>query len=696
MMNSATTITPAVPAVRPESTRAGVTPQQVGDQEEMMRSAARILAQGGTKADVADYFYKGYGVRLNGYTPEAETPSTVRGLSMNALQGLTFGFGDEAMGAMLGLLTGTGAGAGIDDYRAELQKFNDENPVKGFGAEIGGAAMLAPFIGGQNLPTLAGRMWAGAKLGAAGGAAFGAGNAEGGLSERAKGAVFGAGLGLAAGALSPVLMFGGGTLLKPFVQNMQRHMAWTDRLRGRAVGSTASNTARRLAAEAISQDYGGDFAAIERELDRLVKTGAPVTFADLVKENGDQFFKAALALRGPGKQRAIEELMTRQADQGDRIAGKLFRTLRLGSENAYDAADDLMASRLSMSQRYYRAAHGREVPVPAEVVKLLNDPVGQKAYEAGRLLASHEDLFNAGNQGALKVPPLALDEKTGKFVGQTLPIRALDYMKRGLDELIEKAGGGESSMGRQSARVWRKGLNDALDAIDNPDWKKGRAIWRGQTEMAEALELGKGGGALTAGGTASPRFTSKAPEIIAKELKGLTGGEREMYKLGAAQDVAEYLAQTTAEAPNAAGKMGGKMYGNSQRKIEKQVRALFDDQSAADEFMDYVNAEARISKVTGNLPTRGSQTAGLAEQMGELTGKGSALRTVADVTLTPILNRSRAGWTDAISDEVANVALKGLNGPDELRAFLASLKPVAPRSSRAVPVAVGQQAAQIR
>lgn len=689
-MNSATTI---IPAVRPESSRAGVTPEQVGEEREMMRSAARILAQGGTKSDVADYFYKGYGVRLNGYTPEAEMPSMSRGLSMNALQGLTFGFGDEAMGAMLGLLTGTGASAGIDDYRAELQKFNDENPIKGIGAEIGGAAMLAPFVGGQNLPTLAARMGAGAKLGAAGGAAFGAGNAEGGLSERAKGAAFGGAAGLVLGGLTPAMMFAGGTVTRPVAQQA---MQWTERLRGKAAGSTASATARRLAAEAISQDYGGDFGAIERELDKLIATGAPVTFADLVKDNGDQFFKAALQLRGPGKQRAIEELMTRQADQGDRITGKLFRTLRLGSENAYDAADDLMASRRSMSERFYREAHKQEVKVTPELQKILDDPIGQQAYEQGRLLAASEDLFEAGNKGALKVPLLALDDKTGKFVGQSIPVRALDYLKRGLDEMIDKKGGGDSSLGRQTARVWRKGLNDALDAIDNPDYKKARAIWRGGTEMAEALELGKGGSALTSGGTASPRFTSKPPEIIKKELAALTNAEREMYKLGAAQDVAEYLAQVTSEAPNAAGKMGGKSYGTSQRKIEKQVRALFDDASAADEFMDYVNAEARISKVTGNLPTRGSQTAGLAEQMGELTGKGSAMRTVADVTLTPIMNRSRAGWTDAISDEVANVALKGLNGPDELRAFLASLKPVAPRSRRIAPVVIGQQSAQVR
>jgi hypothetical protein len=688
-VNSATTI---IPAVRPESTRAGVTPEQVGEEREMMRSAARILAQGGTKADVADYFYKGYGVRLNGYTPEAETPSMSRGLSMNALQGLTFGFGDEAMGAMLGLLTGTGASAGIDDYRAELQKFNDENPLKSIGAEVGGAAMLAPFIGGQNLPTLASRMGAGAKLGAIGGTAFGAGNAEGGLSERAKGAAFGGTAGLLLGGLTPAMMFAGGTLMRPAAQQV---MQWTERLRGKPAGSTASATARKLAAEAIAQDYGGDFGAIERELDKLITTGAPITFADLVKDNGDQFFKAALQLRGPGKQRAIEELMTRQADQGDRITGKLFRTLRLGSENAYDAADDLMASRRSMSERFYRSAHQQEVEVTPELQKILDDPIGQQAYEQGRLLAASEDLFEAGNKGALKVPLLALDDK-GKFTGQSIPVRALDYLKRGLDEMIDKKGGGDSSLGRQTGRVWRKGLNDALDAIDNPDYKKARAIWRGATEMGEALQLGKGGSALTSGGTASPRFTSKPPEVIKKELAGLTNAEREMYKLGAAQDVAEYLAQTTSEAPNAAGKMGGKSYGTSQRKIEKQVRALFDDSSAADEFMDYVNAEARISKVTGNLPTRGSQTAGLAEQMGELTGKGSAMRTVADVTLTPIMNRSRAGWTDAISDEVANVALKGLNGPDELRAFLASLKPVAPRSRRIAPVVIGQQASQVR
>lgn len=669
------------------------------DEEEMMRAATRILANGGTKQDVADYFYKGYGVALNGYTPEPETPGKVRGYAMNAMQGLTFGFGDEAMGAILGLLTGEGASAGIDEYRAELQKFNAANPVSATAAEMGGSLLLAPVMAPAAAAMkgmgLAGRAGVGAGVGAGAGGLYGAGNAQGGLSERAKGAVVGGALGAGVGAAAPVVGAAAGTVVKPISRQLA---TWSERFRNVPKNATtASKAGREYWAEAITRDHGSIDAAIQKA-ERLARTGAPVTLADVAGENGLSLVQAAAGLRGPGKQKLVEDLLTRQADQGDRMMSKLFRSLKLGAENAYDAADDLMANRRSASAPLYESAYQAETKVTPELKKILDNPRFQKAYEMGRLIAQDEDTFGTANAGALKIGPLAMDANN-RVVAETIPVRALDYMKRGMDALINQAAQRGEAMDPQLGRALRKGLNDALDAIqDVPDYRRARSVWRGESEALEALNMGKGGVPLNAGGVRTTRFMQKPPEVIKRELKELTPAEQEMYKLGVAQDVAEFLAETTADAPNAAKKFGGRLYGEAMSNVEKRVRAIFTSDEAAQEFMDYVKAEARISRTTGVLG--GSRTAPMQQMMSELTGSqpqsGSVVRRVADATITAMTDRAKTGWTDAISDEISAQALKGSRGADELIAFLNSLRPHAPRRRVAPTVVAAQQAAQVR
>lgn len=696
--------TSTVPVAAPrESTTAGISRERILENAEMERAAARILINGGTKADVADYFYRGYGVKLPGYVPEVDTPGHVRGLSMNAMQGVTFGFGDEAIGSMLGLLTGDSAQGGRDEYRAELQKYNEDNFWKGLGAEVGGAAMvtagsragpaIARRMAGQGL---GGRAATGMGVGAGSGAAFGAGSAEGGLSERTKGAIVGTVIGAAAGGVIPVTAAAVGSVVKPLARV---GLSWLDKLRNTPQdATTASKAAREHWAQAIVRDHGSIDNAVQKV--QKMQHNAPFVLADVAGENGLQLVQAAAGLRGPGKQKMVEDLLTRQADQGDRILGKLFRSLKLGAENAYDAADDMMANRKAFADPLYQQAYTQETKITPALQKILNHPRFQKAYEYGRLIASDEDLAGIANQGALKVPPLSVD-KAGKVVATTIPVRALDYMKRGLDAIIDQAGKtGNEPLDKQSSRALRKLLNDALDAVDDvPDYARARGVWRGETEALEALQLGKGGAPLSAGtDVRSPRFMHKPPEVIKRELASLAPAEQELYKLGVAQDVAEFLVETTATAPNSAKKLGGRLYGEAMSNVEKRVRAIFGSDEAADEFMDYVKAEARISQTTSVLG--GSRTAPLQQAMAELAGsgphKGGILRQAADATITAVTQRAKTGWTDAISDEISSMALKGTRGKDELIAVLNSLRPHAPRRSVAPTVVAGQQSGKVR
>jgi len=281
----------------------------------------------------------------------------------------------------------------------------------------------------------------------------------------------------------------------------------------------------------------------------------------------------------------------------------------------------------------------------------------------------------------------------------TLPVRGLDYMKRGLDALREAKGGeGAAVLDRQAWTARGELLRNALDEIgqQHPVYGQARSVWQGETQAMEALQLGKGGTMIKDGiGQTVAPFHTKPPEVIERELAKLTPGEQEMYRLGAFQDMSEWVHNLTEEAPDIArGKFGGRVFSDAEKAMGTRLRALVHDPDVAQQLMDHVMAEARISYTTPKI-TQGSRTAPLASAMQDLTGEasggGSIMRQVAGTVIQPIFNRAKTGWTDAVSDELSNLATKGIGGPDELRSMLLSLKGMAPTHRPALAITAGSQ-----
>lgn len=127
-----------------------------------------------------------------GYVPEGARAEAY-------LQGATFGFGDEALSTVAAtrdLLTGKSEdfGKSYDQYQAQqkqmLEDFRRSAPGEALATEIAGG--IATPAGLLRAPAMIERLGAGTRAavtGATGGAAYGAGTAEGGLEERAKGAL---------------------------------------------------------------------------------------------------------------------------------------------------------------------------------------------------------------------------------------------------------------------------------------------------------------------------------------------------------------------------------------------------------------------------------------------------------------------------------------------------------------------------
>ena len=126
-------------------------------------------------------------------------------IALNALQGITFGFGDELVGGAVGILSpNLTRQEGIEAARTGIAQSREDAPVVSFLAELGGGLLVPGGLGakgvarGSTLGRQAGRA---AGIGAVEGGLFGLGEGEGGIVERAPGAALPAAIGLAGGGL---------------------------------------------------------------------------------------------------------------------------------------------------------------------------------------------------------------------------------------------------------------------------------------------------------------------------------------------------------------------------------------------------------------------------------------------------------------------------------------------------------------
>lgn len=718
-----------VPRMAPAESTAVRPPKAGKDTDYLMRQAARIMQNGGSQKDVVEYWEKVEGVKLAHPTTVVPSPGmdgeiqakatkwlnfggspSANNLTMHALNGLTFGLGDQAAGAIIGLITGDGASKGIDIYRDAMRQGAEQDPALATGATVAGAAATGIGIGrALGLPakmaqaSTAGRAGLLAAEGGLSGAAAGAGNTPGGVSERALGAVVGgaAGLGMVgAGAVGAKVA---GSVVTPIARGLTN---WSAKLQSAVPGAvSAAATARRIVADALAQDGLTIRQAIQK-FDQMSATGAPVTLADIVGENGLGVAAAAASLRGPAKQKMVEELLGRQGEQGERMLGSLFRALKVGASNAYDAADQIIAKRSAAATPLYEQAYTKTVAVSPKLAELLKNPRFRQAYEQGRVIANEEDLaMKTLGRPAKGLPVPALEEPASTILDASgrparpagvtgeLPIRGLDYMKRGLDQVIEGARTAGNPLSHQQARTLRATLNAALDeaGAQHPVYAQARATWKGDSDALDALQLGKGGMPLADTKVTSPRFHTKPPELVKKELAALSPAEQEMYRVGALQDMADWIHGLSSEAPDVArGKFGGKVWSDVHNSMAKRLRALVSDPDKAQQLMDNIWAEARISYTSGKMG--GSRTAPLAADMAHIEGetlKGGLMSRVVGATYDAAVKRAKTGWTNAVSDEISNLFTKGINDPAEARALLLSLHGHAPVHRPALAITAG-------
>jgi len=145
-------------------------------------------------------------------------------------------------------------------------------------------------------------------------------------------------------------------------------------------------------------------------------------------------------------------------------------------------------------------------------------PQFQDAYQKARRIAALE---------GVNLPVSAADiERVGGF-----DLRTLDYVKRGLDDVLFTGKQPGSGIGRTELGLLKERRTEfvnALDQVGPKSYKQARQVFAGQTEILNALENGQ-------------NFTRFSPDELKRSFGGLSDAEKDAFRAGVFDSVKENI-----------------------------------------------------------------------------------------------------------------------------------------------------------
>jgi len=485
----------------------------------------------------------------------------VQGLGASLAQGFMGGLADEAAGvaADAGLGVGplsvasmVGQIAGLpnersdtarDQFRAVEREFAAENPLTALAANIGGGilsggaiAKAAPTILAPVAATRGGNIARGAASGAGAAGVTGFAAGEGGAGNRLESAAWAAPTGLVLGAAAPIAV--------STFRGMVNAGARPARITG-----TPQDSADAYLANQMARD-GMDPAAMRAQID--ANPGKPMTMADLGGENTLAALDMAVNRPGPARSIAREFFRRRQTgkeggvgaavvtgkSQAERLAGDVRGNV--ADANFYDSIDTLAAKRSKEATPLYEAAYEGPGYVSPSILGLLRTPAGQSALKKARDIAANE----VGADSPEMVAPLLKElDAIVSPDGSPIPMRVLDMVKRGLDDVVE---GAKDPMTRRIATNEGRAANSVLARFRNelvtlnPKYGEALAAWSGPTRAMGTIEDGR-----------DAMVSAMQPEQVAKAFAKLSPNEQELYKIGVARALHEKIGRVAQETHDA-------------------------------------------------------------------------------------------------------------------------------------------------
>lgn len=625
-----------------------------------------------------------------GQKATAAPVSGLEAFGRGAVQGVTFGFGDELYAGVRGAGAALGGGTFRDTYDREVEAVRSanrnartSNPLAYIGGEVAGGFAL-PFgaVGtaargaaraGQAVNS-ASRAYRGAKAGAAVGGLYGVGTATGGdgtlqeqALQRVQQAIPSAVTGAAVGAAAPFAIDAASNLAKGLTNPLRAALR-------------PQETAKQKVGEALLRDFGDResmntiLPTMDRKLTAAQAQKPDVMLADLGGQNTRDLLRSATNLPSTAASRLQKTLDRRQSFQWSRIERDVSQTLADG--NRYGEVMGQITSRLEKTgQREFDAAYS--VPMTPRAFSDVEKFLNARGY-MGRIAEKTADSVHG---------------MTGVPMQQMRPYEIMHRMKMELDREI-----GRMKRGQADAKAnWT--LRDLVQlkkdfvgvlTTHNRQFQRALTQYGDEASLATALESG------------ADDFKIMSPSELMTTLRGMTGPEQSMFRIGAARSLFEDI-----EVGNVMRDRTDALF--SSPEIQKKLRALYPDSRRFNDMRRRLVLESKMAD-TRKAVQGGSTTArqlAQGQEGGQPIRMASAVANAMTGRFAPVFDfMSRSvqafhGMTPAVANDVIETMMsKGALGTDAaIRRALdrASREPAyrAQLTQRVIRAAAAYQAATI-
>lgn len=578
--------------------------------ERVLRNMEKLSAGGATPEETMSY------LQSEGYNPSSFANAVDKynkakgivsefGPVKSALQGLTFGFSDEAEAGIKALLGKGTYEQNLASLQLAQEEFRQESPVTAIGTEIVGGLPLmalgglgamrgvqalqrtAPGIAERVSPAMTGVTGA-AATGAAGAGLAGAGTAEPGM--RMAGATGAAPIGAALGTAGTVIPRAIGQ-----VPMVERGIEIGRRALG--LGGDYARQADVKLLQALQRDGFSPQQVAER-IRKIKESGyKPET---LIEFGGENTRALADVVAGyPGASQAARALAEeRGGGQAGRVMTDFREAFRVNTD-AFDLAEDIIRQRDRASKPLYQQAYQEGGVISDDrIMGFMKIPQFKDAYARARRIAALD---------GIELPPDPT--KMGDVGG--FDLMTLDYIKRGLDDVLFTGKQPGSGMGKTELAKLKERRNEFVGIVDEAgpaSYKQARQAFAGPTEVLDAIEQGK-------------KFATLDARALKRQYDSLTPAEQEGFKVGVYDSIRTNI-NKGADGSDAL----RRVWGSPEKRDQLQVFL------GTETFQDLTNQLAREKvirqtdvRMMGGSPTQRRQLAqrefeaeeGLVPQMAE-------------------------------------------------------------------------------
>ncbi len=295
------------------------------------------------------------------------------------------------------------------------------------------------------------------------------------------------------------------------------------------------------AQEKILQRLAEDGLTLEGLEARLAKSPGSA-IVDAGRSNLERLTEASSNLPGKSATDSVKFVSKRLSSEPKNIKAAIGDYIAGGDFN--ETFERIMKDAEEKVKPLYKEVYSANPSIHSkEVDRILQTPAGKTALKnAAELMLNDRKLLGYTDPELLEQAKLAGQEIEGG-VASGLKMQTLDYVKRALDDMWNKAPYGSNE--RRILNNLRKDMVGALDEADvSGKYKEARKVWSGAMSGQEALEKGRS-------------ILKEDQNDVKKYFDSLGDAEKELYRLGVAQNLKD-IVSSAPDRTNMARKIFGR------------------------------------------------------------------------------------------------------------------------------------------